>query len=189
MSARVLVRGSVVIIAALCLLLSVCVAIMGARRPCVTSAWIYHSGVNDVGFSIQTAGRWVTVSIVYETLRPDALNVDLASAAWSTRTRSPFVWAESRLVAIGAEELQIRSRKTLSEFGIQRRTIQATLPTWCLVFGLSAPAIGRVFSANRRWRRRRHRLAAGLCLACGYDLRESSSRCPECGTLISAPRP
>lgn len=34
-----------------------------------------------------------------------------------------------------------------------------------------------------RWRKRRlaHRQGAGLCPACGYDLRESAERCPECG--------
>jgi predicted RNA-binding Zn-ribbon protein involved in translation (DUF1610 family) len=32
------------------------------------------------------------------------------------------------------------------------------------------------------WRRRK----AGLCEACGYDVRESSGRCPECGKAIAA---
>lgn len=34
-----------------------------------------------------------------------------------------------------------------------------------------------------RMRRRRLRAEHGLCLECGYDLRASTERCPECGAL------
>ncbi len=52
-------------------------------------------------------------------------------------------------------------------------------------FPLWIPTI--VFAALSLWsgyvpiRRRRKRKKLGLCLKCGYDLRASKDRCPECG--------
>ena len=58
------------------------------------------------------------------------------------------------------------------------RTARAGIPHW-LVCGATA-----LLPAVAVWRRRRDRLAAiaaGHCSRCGYDLRASPERCPECG--------
>lgn len=54
------------------------------------------------------------------------------------------------------------------------------VPDWilCLLLG------GLMFPGLLIWRRRRRAGQFGLCLRCGYDLRASQDRCPECGSPI-----
>jgi len=55
------------------------------------------------------------------------------------------------------------------------------IPHWFLACCAAAPGALRGRGAWRRWRRRL-RLAAGYCSACGYDLTGNvSGVCPECG--------
>lgn len=57
-------------------------------------------------------------------------------------------------------------------------------PFWfALLLSLILPAVWACRILRDRRRRR-----AGLCSACGYDLRGSEGVCPECGTLIAPPR-
>ena len=54
------------------------------------------------------------------------------------------------------------------------------IPYWFLIL-LSGAAPGWWLYTHRR---RLHRVRNGLCLRCGYDLRESKDKCPECGTAV-----
>ena len=52
------------------------------------------------------------------------------------------------------------------------------IPLWIpLVMFASFPCLAFIRGPLRRYRRRRR----GLCVTCGYDLRGSPDRCPECG--------
>ena len=59
------------------------------------------------------------------------------------------------------------------------------VPHWFVIAGSAILPV--VWLIGRRRARRRAR--GGLCAACGYDLRASPGRCPECGTPAAAPVP
>jgi predicted amidophosphoribosyltransferase len=53
-------------------------------------------------------------------------------------------------------------------------------PFWSLLLLCAALPVLRVGLAVRRRRVRR----SGLCAVCGYDLRATPERCPECGAVV-----
>lgn len=65
--------------------------------------------------------------------------------------------------------------------GSAREFVFAT-PCWFLTLAFASMPFG--WAVLRLRRRRRARL--GQCATCGYDLRASTDRCPECGTPIPA---
>ena len=58
----------------------------------------------------------------------------------------------------------------------QRWVVTIFVPYWCLLLLIAT-------STAVLWERDR-RLPRGYCQRCGYDLRASKDRCPECGTTI-----
>jgi hypothetical protein len=64
----------------------------------------------------------------------------------------------------------------------RREKFSLTVPHWLIVV-LSAALPVRRAVTRRRQRVLSGRLRLGLCPTCGYDLRASPDRCPECGTV------
>jgi hypothetical protein len=56
-------------------------------------------------------------------------------------------------------------------------SVAIVLPDWALCGGFLLSPVSRSFRAIRKRRR------PGRCAVCGYDLRATPDRCPECGTM------
>jgi hypothetical protein len=66
---------------------------------------------------------------------------------------------------------------------VERRVL--TVPHWSVVLAGAVLPVTRLAAVAGRRRRRR----LGLCPACGYDLRATPDRCPECGAVPDRARP
>lgn len=81
-------------------------------------------------------------------------------------------------------QLLSRDRPTAASPPIYRGTVYAItkhrviFPLWFVMLLSGVCPAWWIYT----WRRRRVRHAAGLCRKCGYDLRATPTRCPECGT-------
>ena len=76
---------------------------------------------------------------------------------------------------------QQRSRE-VSWSSLRWRHYLLLFPHWAVVLALGVPALGLVRPVVSHARNRR-RARRGLCLSCGYDLRATPGRCPECGAV------
>jgi hypothetical protein len=73
----------------------------------------------------------------------------------------------------GFEFRNIRGRN----WGSSYHTVAVVFPYWIVTFLTALPSASCLATSFRR----RHRFHHGLCPHCGYDLRATPERCPECG--------
>lgn len=69
-------------------------------------------------------------------------------------------------------------QSTTNSFGVAYDSWCLSIPNWILVFPLAAWLTIRILADGKTYLRRK----AGLCVVCGYDLRQNRGKCPECGT-------
>jgi hypothetical protein len=63
-----------------------------------------------------------------------------------------------------------------------------SVPYWPIMAASAGVTFLWVMRAVRQWRFHLRR-GRGLCTACGYDVRASPDRCPECGSAVGSASP
>jgi hypothetical protein len=176
---RRLARHLITILSAVSLLLCVAVCVLWVRS--------YHSADN----AYVTLGNYpFTISSLYGEVSLSSIDAGgfayIFLPDWRTQRVSELHVSQQRL----SQQCQ---RKLLG-IGIGSFTFQAgpgntpmtnrvlVLPCWLIASILLIPTSTRLVAWGRR-RQRRHR---DLCVNCGYDLRASPERCPECATPKAA---
>ena len=167
------------LLSALSLLLCAAVCVLWVRSAFVADLWVRQAGevghvirsdrgaliyrrCSDLDYADGHGWRW-------ESGEPEL--VPPASGGWAGRLGFGSDHGEEFVALAGA----VPDGASFSPLVI--RVSQWWMPHWALVAAaavLPLLAVGRVL-------RRVHR-RPGLCRSCGYDLRATPGRCPECGT-------
>ena len=162
----------------LCIAL-VCQAIIRPQRPVV----IAHVMLRSNHLLLVAEGGRLTVA-QQAVIAPPEMNCDAATFGAFTFRDSGPTGSDNRIQAgIAAHRHGERSWfarndvRALGNSGIVMTFRAAGAPAWALALLLAAPPALIV----RRWLKRRRDARRGLCLRCGYDLRATPGRCPECG--------
>lgn len=99
--------------------------------------------------------------------------LEYAVRRWSSQ---PPGYAEAMKDNSGQSRFFAGRRDATTPDGVAHSGLNVTVPCWALFLLTAAFPIGRVV----RHARHRRRDQRGLCSSCGYDLRASPDRCPEC---------
>jgi hypothetical protein len=139
------------------------------------AVWLFSYAIAVEWTFRPTPGRWCQAGLNFGT-------VFFATSPWPSNLR------HYGLIAYDARPRGTRARGWGFSFSSTGTTPGGTsgvrfasVPLWVTVAAI-AVARGVPWGLARR---RTRRVAAGLCTACGYDLRATPGRCPECGTAAS----
>jgi hypothetical protein len=134
--------------------------------------------VHDVGDLIRSGGTVQLESQLWSQVWDGAWRGNHRDAVGAVRFLS------DRLIVSATPAAQHELATYLNHLRLRRSRVQFSQQAGFLVGGTTA-IVALVLMARAMVLRRR-RLGSGLCSRCGYDLRATPGRCPECGTIAAA---
>jgi hypothetical protein len=176
-------HGLLAAVAGACLLLLLVVAVLAVRGFWYTESLSYEC-YSRQGFdhSLSVTWRRGAVTLRYNTGSPPRAPVLERHVERTVEPLNPKS-LQNHLIAIrqlGAREWAGFLYWSDARPGNVGRTSTALwVPYWFVLLSLALVAAG--FGLVSRGARRRYRAGRGLCRQCGYDLRATPDRCPECG--------
>jgi hypothetical protein len=189
---RRLARHAFTALSALSLLLCVAVCVLWVRSHVVVDDLLWRSlrpderCLNERHLSLRSSGGGFRIAVQWGTMpRPDHLGIDPSEYG-----PVGFVRFTDKSMEYPPAHMQ-SAAATFAGFGVERgdyppggwpdglhlQWIGLILPYWFMVLALGPIPLLWLMRVRRAARAR----AAGLCPACGFDLRASPDRCPECG--------
>jgi hypothetical protein len=128
--------------------------------------------------------RLKNVSPYYASLQSQEVAAEMKEDAWRRSFGSSTKWSMCGFALSRGPDFYY-----MVDFGVNskslyysgnRFTVATPFAFWALLFLI--PAVLWLRTAPRRFRQQ-SRSRQNLCIACGYDLRATPDRCPECGTI------
>jgi hypothetical protein len=165
-------RGTAITLLGVSLLLGTATALLWLRSHRTTDAVWWHVGQRRG--AVMSYRGWLVFSTCRVGPSHSEASISLhAYPTWRVDAQWPYDYQGTRRRAFFG--FAVTSGGPMSS---PREYVGVQGPHAFLVAVLLLPAAWVAWS----WRRRRRARRGGLCGQCGYDLRASDTRCPECGT-------
>jgi hypothetical protein len=166
--------------------LTLCAVSAGAVVASYFRAWggCYRQSMRE---DICVISRGEFAYTLHRALTPDAAHP--YPLGWFASAEQPAFDQPERLArAGGASWVGFGTLHRTIRFGAGSMTRYDTLmvPGWCIIALFAVLPLWRVI-LRRVERAKGDRLRRGACPTCGYDLRATPGRCPECGTVPQLP--
>jgi hypothetical protein len=164
-----MLRRPLTVLSALSLLLCGATAVLWVRSWRVATAFGWDGGAAAGG----------TYRDYYVVSREGHLSCIALRVTGSDGRRSRFFLDEFKSTPgeEGESDVQLAGFGYKHEENADSQYQRVILPHWALMTALAAAPLLVLWRSLRRRRRR----SLGLCVICGYDLRATPGRCPECG--------